>query len=66
MNVSGYRIRTEFRDNRGVIRIIYDFERTRSRQILMAVFTEDDVRSGKPSAKARFRVQVNQAGPAGR
>ena len=53
-------------DTRGVIRIIYDFERTKSRQILMAVFTEDDVRSGQPSAEARLRVEVNQAGPAGR
>jgi predicted neuraminidase len=51
-------------DSRGAIRIIYDFERTKSRQILMAIFTEDDVRAGQPSAKARLRVQVNQAGPA--
>jgi hypothetical protein len=48
-------------DPKGVIRIIYDFERTRARQILMAEFTEDDVRRGTPSAKARLRVQVNQA-----
>lgn len=48
-------------DSRGLIRIIYDFERTKSRQILMAVFTEDDVRRGQPSAAARLRIQVNQA-----
>jgi predicted neuraminidase len=48
-------------DDKGNIRIIYDFERTKSRLILMAVFTEGDVRSGTPSANTRLRVKVNQA-----
>jgi predicted neuraminidase len=48
-------------DSQANIRIIYDFERTKSRQILMAVFTESDVRKGKPSPNTRLRVQVNQA-----
>jgi predicted neuraminidase len=48
-------------DARGNIRIIYDFERTKARQILMAVFTEKDVRRGQPSKKTRLRVLVNQA-----
>ncbi len=48
-------------DRQGNIRIIYDFERTKARQILMAVFRESDVRAGQPSAKARLRVQINQA-----
>lgn len=44
----------------GVISIIYDFDRTGARQILMAVFTEGDIRAGKPvSDSARFRVLVN-------
>ncbi len=33
----------------GVIRIIYDFNRTKDKQILMAAFTEADVARGKPS-----------------
>jgi len=48
-------------DPKGNIRIIYDFERTKSKQILMAVFTESDVRRGQPSKKTRLRVQVNKA-----
>lgn len=46
----------------GTIYLIYDFSRTREKQILMATFTEDDVAAGKwSSPKARQRVQVNQA-----
>jgi predicted neuraminidase len=48
-------------DKDGVIRIIYDFERTRAKQVLMAEFTEDDVVSGKASSTARLQVVVNQA-----
>ncbi len=48
-------------DEKGVIRVIYDFERTKSRQILMAAFREEDVRRGSPGKKTRLRVVVNQA-----
>jgi BNR repeat protein len=47
----------------GKIYIVYDRERFTAREILMAVFTEDDVRgvaSGSPAD--RFRVVVNRAG----
>jgi hypothetical protein len=48
----------------GRIYVIYDRERTRAREILMAVFTEEDVRSGRVvSNRARLRVLVNKAGP---
>ncbi len=47
----------------GTIYVIYDRERTRAREILMAVFTEDDVRKGRAhSTRARLRVLVNKAG----
>lgn len=46
----------------GSIVLIYDYERTGAKQILMAVFTEVDVAAGKVvSAQARLRVTVNQA-----
>ena len=45
----------------GTIRLIYDFDRRGAKQILMAVFTEADVSSGKWSAAARQRIVVNQA-----
>ena len=45
----------------GSVRVIYDNERWREKEILMAVFTESDVVAGKPSATTRFRVQINQA-----
>ncbi len=46
----------------GTIYLVYDFERTKSKQILMATFTEADVTAGKlVSEKARLRVVVNQA-----
>lgn len=46
----------------GQIYVIYDFDRRGAREILMAVFTEDDVLAGKPSETTRFRVLVNKAG----
>jgi predicted neuraminidase len=45
----------------GVIRIIYDHNRTKDKEILMATFTESDVASGMASANTRLRVLVNQA-----
>lgn len=48
-------------DKDGVIRVIYDFDRTGEKQILMAAFTEADVAAGKPSADTRLRVLVNQS-----
>jgi len=45
----------------GRIYVVYDRERFTAREILMAVFTEDDVRSGATST-ARMRVVVNRAG----
>ncbi len=44
----------------GRIFIIYDRNRTKDRQIFMAVFTEEDVARGKPSSKTRLRVLINQ------
>jgi predicted neuraminidase len=47
----------------GMIYLIYDFERQRDKQILMAVFDENDVLQGKvTSPKGRLRAQINQAG----
>ncbi len=46
----------------GAIYLIYDFDRRGAREILMAVFTEDDVLAGKPSKTTRLRVLVNKAG----
>lgn len=46
----------------GTVYLIYDFERTQSMHILMATFTEEDVRAGKPVSKQwRTRVLINQA-----
>jgi hypothetical protein len=46
----------------GTIYLIYDYQRTRDKQILMATFTEEDVLAGKWSSPvARQRVVVNQA-----
>jgi predicted neuraminidase len=46
----------------GTIYVIYDFARTTEKQILMAIFTEDDVAAGKwSSPRARQRVVINQA-----
>jgi hypothetical protein len=47
----------------GRIYIIYDHERTGCKEILMAVFREEDISAGKPvSADARLKVLVNRAG----
>jgi hypothetical protein len=47
-------------DKAGAIYLIYDFDRYKSRNILMSKFTEENVRSGKPDDKTKFRVLVNQ------
>jgi predicted neuraminidase len=44
----------------GRIFIVYDRNRTTDRQILMAVFTEDDVAAGKPGEHTRLKVLVSQ------
>ena len=47
----------------GRIYLIYDRERYAAKEILLAVFTEDDVLAGRPvSGAARLRVLVNRAG----
>ncbi|HSI15462.1 MAG TPA: sialidase family protein [Chthoniobacter sp.] len=48
-------------DKDGVIRVIYDFSRTKDKQIFMAAFTEKDVVAGQPSDSTRLRVLINQA-----
>jgi hypothetical protein len=54
-------------NSEGTIYIIYDYSRTRSKQILMARITEGDVRAGKlVSGNSRLRLQVNQATGAGK
>ena len=46
----------------GTIYLIYDFERTGARQILLARFTEEDVlRGGCASERAALRLEVNRA-----
>ena len=45
----------------GIINVIYDYQRTQSKQILMARFSEGNVLRGKPSRTSRLRVIVNQA-----
>jgi len=46
----------------GTIYLIYDYQRTGAKQILMATFTEADLAAARPtSPKARLRVLVNQA-----
>lgn len=46
----------------GTIYLIYDFERTGSKQVLLATFTEDDVaKGGWSSPESRQRIVVNQA-----
>ncbi len=49
---------------RGVIHVIYDFERAGARQILLARFNEGNVLRGKPSSSTRLRALVSQAGEA--
>lgn len=51
-------------DDGGVIRVIYDFERTKAKQILMAQFNERNILSGRRSSTTRLRVVVSKAGPA--
>ena len=46
----------------GSVYVIYDYQRGRDKEILMAVFTEADVQEGKlTSPTSRLRVRVNQA-----
>ncbi|NOZ21247.1 MAG: exo-alpha-sialidase [Planctomycetes bacterium] len=46
----------------GRIYMIYDFDRTGAKEILMAVFTEEDVARGEcVSDRARLRVLINRA-----
>jgi predicted neuraminidase len=45
----------------GTIYVIYDFERTGAKEILMARFTEDEVARGKPTSDAAQRLLVNKA-----
>ena len=46
----------------GTIYLIYDFQRTGARQILLASFTEEDIVKGDwVSGRARQRILVNQA-----
>lgn len=51
----------------GTIHVIYDWNRTRDKHLLLATFTEDDVRAGAwNSPKARPRRLINQATAIGR
>lgn len=46
----------------GLIHVIYDYNRTRDKEILMATFREEDVRQSKlASNDGRLRIRVNQA-----
>jgi predicted neuraminidase len=46
----------------GTVYLIYDHERHREKQILMATFTEEDILAGEAvSSAARLRVPVNRA-----
>jgi len=46
----------------GVIYVIYDFERSLSKEIYLAAFSEDDIRAGRNvSGKLRLQVLVNRA-----
>ncbi len=46
----------------GIIRVVYDWNRGEDKNILMAVFTEEDILAGKfCSSTARQRVLVNKA-----
>jgi hypothetical protein len=50
-------------DRDGIIHIIYDFERTGAREILMARFREEDVVAGAPcSQEARLRMVISRGG----
>lgn len=45
----------------GRIYLIYDRNRTKEREIWMAVFTEEDVLKGEPGEQTRLRVKINAA-----
>lgn len=45
---------------KGALHVIYDFERTGSRQILLAQFSEKATLLGKPTRSTRLRVVVNE------
>lgn len=50
-------------DENGVVRIIYDYQRTRDRQIMMAKFSEADILSAsRPARPPSKPVIINQAG----
>jgi len=49
----------------GLIRIIYDFDRTGARNILLATFREEDVAAGKPVSNAVQLRQLVSAGSGG-
>ncbi|NQV22772.1 MAG: exo-alpha-sialidase, partial [Rhodopirellula sp.] len=45
----------------GTIHIVYDHQRTPLGEVLMATFTEEDVRAGKPvTDKLRLRVLIDR------
>lgn len=44
----------------GTIYIIYDRNRTKEREILMAVFTEDDIAAGKASDQTRLKIPISR------
>jgi len=49
-------------DDEGYIRVIYDRQRFADREILMAVFTEEDILEGRPvSEKSQLKVLVSRA-----
>jgi predicted neuraminidase len=50
----------------GTIHIVYDHQRTPLGEVLMATFTEEDVRAGKPvTDKLRLRVLIDHLPDAG-
>ena len=52
-----------FQTSDGKIYITYDRERSRAAEILMAVFTEDDVKAGRPvSSVIRLKQRVTKSG----
>jgi hypothetical protein len=63
--ISGRRERITYPDgvqaDDGRIHIIYDHQRTPLGEVLMATFTEEDVRAGKPvSDEAKLKVVVTR------
>ena len=49
-------------DDNGVIYVVYDWERYKAREILMATFTEEDILAGRcVSPNARLRMLVSKA-----